>query len=176
MINSYCLFTFNIDGRRVSINCTNGSTTLNETSSTILYFQNVTQVSTNNQSAVSQFPFYLCSSISINVSNQASSCNTCDTKSLNYLIQIFQYMKNNNMIIEIQCNCSSFYLLNASEKLTNRFSCSNIPYLNRTEFGKSNEMDCLRNLTLSSNSLCEFERSTVIYIKLFYLFKNILCF
>ncbi|CAF0876824.1 unnamed protein product [Rotaria sp. Silwood1] len=74
--NSYCLFTFYVGGRRVSIDCINESSTLTEISSVILnniYFQNITQVSINNQNSLSQLPVYLCSlpSNSIDLSNQS---------------------------------------------------------------------------------------------------------
>lgn len=99
----------------------------------------------------------------------AQDYNTCTSQSLNYLIEVFQYMKNNNNItIEIQCDCSSIYikeyfsLLNSSEKLTDRFLCSNISSLTITKFQSLTEADCLTNISLSSNGLCQFERIQVI--------------
>jgi len=101
----------------------------------------------------------------------AQNYNTCDSNSLNYLIEILYYIKNNNITVEIQCDCSSiyikeyFYLLNSSE-ITNQFSCSNISNLTLTQFQSLIETDCLANITLSSNTLCQFERITVSYIKI----------
>jgi len=101
----------------------------------------------------------------------AQNYNTCDSNSLNYLIEILYYIKNNNITVEIQCDCSSiyikeyFYLLNSSE-ITNQFSCSNISNLTLTQFQSLIETDCLANITLSSNTLCQFERITVSYTKI----------
>ncbi len=107
----------------------------------------------------------------------AQNYNTCDSYSFNYLIEIFQYMKNSNITVEIQCDCSSIYikeyfsLLNSSEKITNLFSCSNISSLTITQFESLIETDCLENITLSSDTLCQFERIEVIYTKKRHFFK-----
>ena len=322
---SYCLFTFYIGGKRVSIDCLNGSSALTEISLSILnniYFQNITQVSINNQSSFSQLPAYLCSlpSMSIDLSNQsflildqntfpcltnttlqsidlsynpisivnltlsnwllidltsnnltqlpytllnsnssatsirqlsqrnlllplnrltqldlfvytyantqinlrnnpfaqtingyhiltnyqneslrrgpistsvtlpvqmrfllndliAQNYNTCDVQSLNYLLSVFQRMKNDNMTVEIQCDCSTIYikeyfrLFNATEKLTDRFSCSNTSTLTKSQFDSLSETDCLSNISLSANRLCQFARIAVIHFEDFPLRK-----
>jgi hypothetical protein len=101
----------------------------------------------------------------------AQNYNTCDSYSLNYLIEILEYIKMNNITVDIQCDCSSiyikeyFYLLNSSEKITNLFLCSNISSLTLIQFENLTETDCLANITLSSNRLCQFERISVIYIE-----------
>jgi len=103
----------------------------------------------------------------------AQNYNTCDSYSLNYLIEILEYIKINNITVEIQCDCSSiyikeyFYLLNSSE-ITNQFSCSNISNLTLTQFQSLIETDCLANITLSSNTLCQFERIAVSYTKIIF--------
>ncbi|CAF4378363.1 unnamed protein product, partial [Rotaria sp. Silwood2] len=94
----------------------------------------------------------------------AQNYNACESKSLNYLIDIFERIKTNNSTVEIECQCSSIYikeyfrLYNSSGKITNRFSCSNISSLTVTQFEALTETDCLSNITLSSSGLCQFAR------------------
>ncbi|UJR35363.1 hypothetical protein I4U23_028120 [Adineta vaga] len=96
----------------------------------------------------------------------AQNYNTCDSQTLIYLINILQYMKNNETTIEIECSCSSIYLkeylnlYNSSDKLTTRFSCSNTSSLNTTQFDSLTETNCLNNISLSSDRLCQFTRLT----------------
>ncbi|CAF4608268.1 unnamed protein product, partial [Rotaria sp. Silwood2] len=99
----------------------------------------------------------------------AQNYNACESKSLNYLIDIFERIKTNNSTVEIECQCSSIYikeyfrLYNSSGKITNRFSCSNISSLTVTQFEALTETDCLSNITLSSSGLCQFARLEVIF-------------
>ncbi|CAF1205199.1 unnamed protein product [Adineta ricciae] len=92
----------------------------------------------------------------------AQNYNTCDSRTLINLINILQYMKNDGVTVELECQCSSIYLneylllYNSSDKLTNRFSCSNTSTLNETQFNSLAESDCLNNITLSSDRLCQF--------------------
>lgn len=92
----------------------------------------------------------------------AQNYNACDSRSFNILIQIFEYMNNNNMIIEIECQCSSFYmkeyyrLYNSSTFITDQFPCSNSSMLNQTQFESLTETNCLSNIVLSSDKLCQF--------------------
>ncbi|CAF3538426.1 unnamed protein product [Adineta steineri] len=112
-------------------------------------------------------------SISVTVTNPmrfllndtvAQNYNTCDSTTIVYLIEIFQTMKNNNIVVQIDCQCSSIYikeylyLSNSSDKLTSLFSCSNTSSLTMTQFDNLTETDCLANITLSSNRLCTFSR------------------
>jgi hypothetical protein len=98
---------------------------------------------------------------------------TCDSSSLINLLQIFARMQNSNVTVEIECQCSSFYLkayfylLNSTVKITDQFPCSNKSSLTAAQFENLNETDCLGNITLSSTGLCAFAKLTVI------LFKNL---
>ena len=111
----------------------------------------------------------------------AQNYNTCDIQSLNYLLNIFQRMKNDNITIEIQCDCSSIYikeyfrLFNSTVKLTDRFSCSNTSVLTKLQFENLTEIDCLLNISLSTNRLCQFARIAVIYFEDFSLRKRFFC-
>ncbi len=108
--------------------------------------------------------------------------NTCDSSSIIYLIEIFQSMQNNNITVDIECQCSSIYtkeylyLYNSSEIITNLFSCSNTSSLNATQFENLNETDCLTNITLSSSRLCQFARLAVISIKKNFIYKKKIVF
>ena len=92
----------------------------------------------------------------------AQDYNACDKSLFNTLILIFERMKNDGLIIEIECQCSSFYLkeyfrlLNSSELITTRYQCSNSSSLNRTEFESLTESTCLSNIAASSDRLCQF--------------------
>ncbi|CAF1124213.1 unnamed protein product, partial [Adineta ricciae] len=92
----------------------------------------------------------------------AQNYNTCDSRTLINLINILQYMKNDGVTVELECQCSSIYLseylllYNSSDKLTSRFSCSNTSSLNQAQFDSLAESDCLNNITLSSDRLCQF--------------------
>ncbi|CAF0841707.1 unnamed protein product [Rotaria sordida] len=68
--------------------------------------------------------------------------NVCNSKSLNYLIDISERIKN-----------KYFHLFNSSRKITNQFSCSNISSLKITQFKTLSEIDCISNITLSSSFL-----------------------
>ncbi len=98
----------------------------------------------------------------------AQNYNTCDTQSLNYLLDIFQRMKNDSITVEIQCDCSTFYtkeyfdLINPTGMITNQFPCSNISSLTKTQFENLTEADCLSSIAFSSDRLCEFAPIQVI--------------
>ena len=75
--DNYCLFTF-FSTIRISINCLNRSNVISSISNSILmnpYFQNITQISLNNQSSLSKLPASLCTlpSTIIDLSNQSFS-------------------------------------------------------------------------------------------------------
>lgn len=93
----------------------------------------------------------------------AQNYNTCETSTLMYLMEILQSMKNSNVTVETECQCSSLYtkeylrLINSTDKLAIRFPCSNSSSLNATQFDALTESNCLTNISLSSARLCEFE-------------------
>lgn len=99
----------------------------------------------------------------------AQNYDTCTNPSVRSLIDILQYMTTNNVTIEIQCDCSSIYLKlyyslsNSSAKLTNLFSCSSssLSGLTQTQFESLTESNCLSNISLSSDALCQFTRLEV---------------
>jgi hypothetical protein len=92
----------------------------------------------------------------------AQNYNACDSRSFNILIQIFEYMENNRMIIEIECQCSAFYmkeyyrLYNSSELITERFRCSNSSIFNQIQFESLTETNCSSSIVLSADKLCQF--------------------
>ncbi|CAF4803716.1 unnamed protein product [Rotaria socialis] len=95
----------------------------------------------------------------------AQDYNTCTSNSLNYLIAIFEQIKSSNSsAVDIECDCSSIYIkeyfnsLNSSDKITNRFQCSNTSSLTIIQFENLTETNCLSNITLSPNRLCQFAR------------------
>ncbi|CAF2193647.1 unnamed protein product [Rotaria magnacalcarata] len=95
----------------------------------------------------------------------AQDYNTCTSQSLNYLIGIFEQIKSSNSsTVDIECDCSSIYikeyfnLLNSSDKITDRFQCSNTSSLTIIQFENLTETNCLSNITLSPNRLCQFAR------------------
>jgi hypothetical protein len=104
----------------------------------------------------------------------AQNYNTCDTQSLNYLLDIFQRMKNDNITVEIQCDCSTvfikeyFQLINPTGLITNLFSCSSISSLTATQFQSLTDTDCSSNIALSSNRLCQFANIQVISSEKFF--------
>jgi hypothetical protein len=70
------LFTFYVGGTRVSINCADGSSNFTSISAAILnntYFQNITRVSVNNRTSISETPAFLCTlpSTQLDLSNQS---------------------------------------------------------------------------------------------------------
>ena len=70
------MFTFYPGGTRVSINCVDGSNNLTSISAAILnntYFRNITRVSVNNRTSISDIPAYLCTlpSSELDLSNQS---------------------------------------------------------------------------------------------------------
>lgn len=97
----------------------------------------------------------------------AQDYDTCNGQSLRYLFNIFQRMKNDNVTTEIQCDCSTIYMkiywysLNATERITNRYSCSNTSNYTAQQFESLTESACLSNIVLSSNRLCQFSRIDV---------------
>jgi hypothetical protein len=99
----------------------------------------------------------------------AQEYGSCDSRSLNTFVTIFERIKLNDTIVDIECQCSSFYvkeyfkLLNRSARITDRFSCSRLSALAAEQFESLSEADCQSNIVLSSRRLCEFARFQVIY-------------
>lgn len=94
--------------------------------------------------------------------------NACsNSRTLNYLIDILSRIISNGVTVEIECQCSSFYIkeyykrYNASTNITNRFRCSNRSTLTATAFENLLENDCLASLAQSSRRLCSFARLQV---------------
>ena len=97
----------------------------------------------------------------------AQNYGTCDSQALRTLIEILRSMKGNGATVDIECQCSSFYLkkyfplLNSSTgQITALFSCANSSLLNGTQFESFTEAACASNFALSSSRLCQFSSST----------------
>ena len=108
----------------------------------------------------------------------AQDYDTCNGQSLRYLFNIFQRMKNDGVTTEIQCDCSTIYVkiywysLNATEQITNRFSCSNTSNLTAQQFESLTESACLSNTIPSSNRLCQFSRIDVKNLRFVFIEKS----
>ena len=94
--------------------------------------------------------------------------NACsNSRTLNYLIDILSRMSSNGATVEIECQCSSFYIkeyykrYNPATNITSRFRCSNRSTLTAAAFESSLESTCLSSLAVSSRGLCSFARLQV---------------
>lgn len=127
--------------------------------------RNTQKRSLANQSLISNLTFSNSVKFVIN-DILAQDYNACQTSSFRELIQILERMETDQLTIEIECQCSSFYLkesyrlLNSSAYITDRFSCANSSNFNQTQFESLTESMCSSNIVLSTNRLCQFTSST----------------
>ena len=98
----------------------------------------------------------------------AQNYDTCTSQSLNYLVDIFNRMKNSNATVEIECQCSSFYLKeyfkmmsSSRTTITSQFACSRASELSAEQFENLTETMCSSIIALSASRLCEFAKLPV---------------